>query len=144
MKISIASDHAGHELKSSIIDWFKLNQQYEIIDRGCKDTTSCDYPDFGHLVAKDVSEGQSQFGIVICGTGNGINMTVNKWSKIRSALCWNNEIAQLARQHNDANILALPARFIDEEMAIECVLDFINTEFEGGRHANRIQKISVN
>ena len=101
-----------------------------------------DYPDFGHLVASDVESGKADFGIVICGSGNGINMTVNKHQGIRSALCWNKEISALARQHNDANIISIPARFTAIPQAIEMVAIFLNTEFEGGRHANRVNKIA--
>ncbi len=114
---------------------------YEIKDYGCHSEESIDYPDYGHPVASFVEQNASSKGIVICGSGNGINMTVNKHAGIRSALCWKNEIVALARQHNDANILALPARFLTKDEALEMVDTFLNTAFEGGRHQNRINKI---
>lgn len=140
--IPIGCDHAGYEHKQSIIKHLK-SSGYEVVDKGCYSTDSIDYPDFGHPVATHVEENSGSKGIVICGSGNGINMTVNKHQGIRSALCWNNEIVKLAREHNDANILALPARFITIEQAIEMVDTFLNTAFEGGRHQNRIDKIPM-
>lgn len=137
--IPIGSDHAGFELKKSIIDLL-TNKGFELEDFGCYSEESIDYPDYGHPVAEKVKENDC-LGIVICGSGNGINMTVNKHQSVRSALCWTAEIAQLARQHNDANILALPARFISEEEALKIVDVFISTEFEGGRHQRRVDKI---
>lgn len=140
MHISIGNDHAGPEYKEAISILLK-ELGHEITNYGTDSLASVDYPDFIHPVAKDVSEGKVDFGIIICGSGNGANMTANKYQKIRSALCWNKEIVALARAHNDANILSLPARFISIPQAIEMVKVFIYTEFEGGRHQNRIDKI---
>lgn len=140
--IPIGSDHAGFELKKQVIDWL-VEQGFEPHDKGCFSAESVDYPDFGHAVANSVESGEAELGIVICGSGNGINMSVNKHQSIRGALCWEVEIAALARQHNNANILALPARFISEEKALEIISTFLNTEFEGGRHQKRIEKITV-
>jgi ribose 5-phosphate isomerase B len=138
--IPIGADHAGYELKQVIIEHFsKLG--YSFKDYGCHSTESIDYPDFGHPVAEHVQNDNKTLGIVICGSGNGINMTVNKHQGIRSALCWNKELAELARQHNNANVLALPARFIDENNAFQMVDAFLTTEFEGGRHERRVNKI---
>lgn len=138
--LPIGSDHAGFQLKTKIID-FLAQKGIEIKDFGCYSADSIDYPDYGHPVARFVEEHPYTLGIVICGSGNGINMTANKHAGIRSALCWKKEIASLARQHNDANILALPARFLSTEEALEIVETFLNTAFEGGRHQNRIDKI---
>ncbi len=138
--IPIGADHAGYELKNTIINYFS-EQGYSFKDYGTHSEDSIDYPDYGHPVAQHVEKIPGVLGIVICGSGNGINMTVNKHQGIRSALCWNNEIAMLARQHNDANIIALPARFIDANLAIQLVETFLNTTFEGGRHATRVDKI---
>lgn len=141
--IPIGADHAGFELKSKIITY--LNEKgYELKDFGCYSEDSIDYPDFGHPVASMVEENKGMLGILICGSGNGINMTANKHQGVRSALCWKKELASLARQHNDANIIAIPARFISEEVAIEMVDAFLTTEFEGGRHQNRVNKIACN
>jgi ribose 5-phosphate isomerase B len=138
--IPIGADHAGFQLKEAIIHY--LNESgYETKDYGCYSEDSIDYADFGHPVADHVEKNKDSFGIVICGSGNGINMTVNKHQGIRGALCWKKEIAQLAREHNDANILTLPARFITTTEAIEMVSIFMNTAFEGGRHQTRIDKI---
>ncbi|MDG1252903.1 MAG: ribose 5-phosphate isomerase B [Schleiferiaceae bacterium] len=141
LTVSIGNDHAGPELKFKIIEILE-NKGIKVINHGCDTSESVDYPDFAHAVAEDISIGKSDRGIVICGSGNGINMSVNKHNAIRSALCWNREIASLAVQHNDANVLALPARFISEEEAIACVLVFISEEFEGGRHQRRVDKIA--
>jgi len=142
LSIGIASDHAGYELKSAIIKMLETRVA-NIYDYGTHSTDSCDYADFAHPLANAVENGACDFGIAICGSGNGINMTVNKHQGIRSALCWNEELASLARQHNNANILALPARFIPEELAFKLVEKFLSTDFEGGRHEGRIQKIPV-
>ena len=139
--IPIGADHAGFILKGKIIQFLE-SKGYEVKDFGCFSEESIDYPDFAHPVAEMVEENTGMLGILICGSGNGINMTANKHKGIRSALCWNKEIAELARQHNDANIVALPARFISEEEAIEIVDTFLGTDFEGGRHQRRIDKIS--
>ena len=141
MKISIGNDHAGPNYKKAIVTFLESNG-FEIINHGTDTFDSVDYPDFGHKVAIDVENETSKFGIVICGSGNGINMTVNKHAKIRAALCWNKEIAMLARQHNNANIISIPARFTSIEQAVEMVAVFLTTEFEGGRHATRVDKIS--
>ena len=141
MKLAIGNDHAGPEYKKAIIKMLE-SKGHEVINFGTDSESSVDYPDFGHAVAKDVTDNMCDFGILICGSGNGINMTANKWSKVRSALCWNSEIANMARLHNDANILTLPGRYISEEEAFKCVDEFLNTGFEGGRHSDRIAKIS--
>ncbi len=142
MIIAIGADHAGFELKQELIDYLqKIN--IETKDCGTYNTDRADYPDFGHAVAHEVAKQSVQCGILICGSGNGINMTANKHTNIRAALCWTPEIALLARQHNNANILSLPARFISKEDAKKCVVAFINTTFEAGRHLDRINKINV-
>ena len=141
MKISIGSDHAGFELKQNLINYLS-KQNIQVKDNGCFNLERADYPDYAHPVAEHVENNPGTLGILLCGSGNGINMTANKHQAIRSALCWKKEIAELARQHNDANIIALPARFISIEEAIEMVDAFLSTEFEGGRHAKRVDKIS--
>ena len=141
MKISIGNDHAGPDYKKAIVD-FLQQKGHEILNHGTDTFDSVDYPDFGHPVAEDVEGGKADFGVVICGSGNGINMTVNKHQGIRSALCWTKEIAALARQHNDANIISIPARFTSIQQAVEIVDTFLNSNFEGGRHANRVNKIA--
>ena len=141
MKIIIASDHAGYELKEKIIQHFQ--QDFEFQNYGPFSSESVDYPDYAHPVADKVASGEYEYGILICGTGNGIGMTANKHAGIRAALCWNKEIAALARQHNNANILVLPARFIAEEDAFEVVSTFFHTSFEGGRHQRRVEKIDI-
>jgi ribose 5-phosphate isomerase B len=141
-KIAVVSDHAGYFLKEKILN-FLTHDQYEVKDFGCSSDESVDYPDFGHPLANAISSGEFRSGISICGTGNGINMTVNKHPGIRSALCWNEEITRLARAHNDANICALPGRFISESEAYLIVKTFLNTDFEGGRHKRRVDKISL-
>ena len=139
--IPIGADHAGFKLKEHLIGYLK-DKGFEVKDYGCFSGDSIDYPDFGHPVAEMVEQNPGTLGILICGSGNGINMTANKHQGIRSALCWKAEIAELARQHNDANIIALPARFISEKEAEEMVDVFLNTDFEGGRHQRRIDKIA--
>jgi ribose 5-phosphate isomerase B len=141
MKISIGNDHAGPEYKTAIVKALQA-KGHDIINHGTDDTSSVDYPDFGHPVATDVETGNADFGIVICGSGNGINMTVNKHDGIRAALCWNKEIATLARLHNNANIISIPARFTAIHQAIDMVEAFLDTPFEGGRHQARVDKIS--
>lgn len=138
----IASDHAGYFLKEKIKKYL-AGDKYELKDLGCHTDETVDYPDFGHALARAVAAGEYELGISICGTGNGINMTVNKHPGIRSALCWNEEISRLARAHNDANICALPGRFISESEAYLIVRTFLTTGFEGGRHQARIGKISL-
>ncbi len=139
--IPIGADHAGFELKTAIIDHLTA-AGYTLKDFGCYSEESIDYPDFGHPVANMVEENEGMLGILICGSGNGINMTANKHQGVRSALCWKNELAELARQHNNANIIALPARFISTAEAIEMVDTFLTTDFEGGRHERRVEKIA--
>jgi len=139
--IPIGADHAGFELKEAIKSYFK-ERGYTFKDYGTYSEESIDYPDYGHPVAQHVLENRNTLGIVICGSGNGINMTVNKHQGIRGALCWKEDLAELARQHNDANIIALPARFISTEEGIQMVEKFLTTEFEGGRHQNRVNKIA--
>ena len=139
--IVIGCDHAGFELKSKIINHL-LEKGFDVEDMGCYSEDSIDYADYAHPVASKVEENSDVTGILICGSGNGINMTANKHQGVRSALCWTPEISKLAREHNDANILTLPARFVSEELALEIVDVFFSTEFEGGRHLNRINKIS--
>lgn len=139
--IPIGCDHAGFQLKQVIMDHLTA-KGYEMKDFGCYSEESIDYPDFAHPVASMVEENAGMLGILLCGSGNGINMTANKHQGVRSALCWKKEIAELARQHNDANILTLPARFLEQADALEIVDIFFATAFEGGRHANRVAKIS--
>ncbi len=143
MKIAIGNDHAGTEYKFAIINLLK-ERGIEVINHGTDSEDSVDYPDFVHPVASDVEKGSVDFGIIICGSGNGASMTANKHQKVRSALCWTKEITALARQHNDANILGLPARFISKPQALEMVKTFLDTPFEGGRHQNRVNKIACN
>lgn len=138
--IAIGSDHAGFLYKQSIIHWLGLNG-YNVIDEGTGSEESTDYPDHIHPVADKVDSGEAYLGIIICGSGNGAAMTANKHQGIRAALCWNNELASLARQHNDANILAIPARFVPESVALSMVQTFLDTPFEGGRHQRRVDKI---
>ena len=140
MKISIGNDHAGVEYKKSISKILK-KKGVKIYNHGTDDKKSVDYPDFIHPVAREVEKKQSDFGIIICGSGNGAAMTANKHKQIRAAICWNKKITILSRQHNNANIISLPARFLKKEKVIELVELFISTEFEGGRHQNRIKKI---
>ena len=142
MIIPIGCDHAGFELKQVVIAHLEA-KGYEVKDFGCYSTDSIDYADFAHPVADMVEETPEMKGILICGSGNGINMTANKHQGIRSALCWEVEIAKLAREHNDANILTMPARFVSNELALQMVDIFFATDFEGGRHLNRINKIPV-
>lgn len=140
MKIAIGSDHAGFELKQELINYLNT-KQITVNDKGCYSLERADYPDFGHAVALAVLSKEVDLGILMCGSGNGINMSANKHKGIRAALCWNAEIAALARQHNNANILTLPARYITIEEAKQCVDAFLNNSFEGGRHADRVIKI---
>ena len=142
MNISIGNDHAGTDYKLELLSYL-TTQGHTVINHGTDDEYSMDYPDTIHPVAEDVSNQKSDIGIIICGSGNGANMTANKHKSIRSALCWNSHIATLARQHNDANILSLPARFISLEEAKEIVDHFLSTDFEGGRHQRRIDKIDT-
>lgn len=140
MKIAIGSDHAGFELKEKLQNYLK-KKGFEIKDFGAFSAERADYPDFAHPVAEAVEGRQADMGVLICGSGNGVNMTANRHEGVRSALCWNAEIAQLARLHNDANVMALPARFITEQEAEKCLDVFFSTSFEGGRHTDRVKKI---
>ncbi len=140
MKIAIGNDHAGTEYKLAVVGLLK-SLNIEVLNHGTDGTDSVDYPDFVHPVANDVENGEVELGIIICGSGNGASMTANKHQGVRAALCWNKEITALAREHNDANILSLPARFISLTQALEMVKTFLNTKFEGGRHERRVEKI---
>lgn len=142
MKIGFAADHAGYQLKSYLIKLVE-NKGIETVDFGTYSTESVDYPDFAHLLAAAVENGNVDCGVAICGTGNGISIALNKHQAIRAALCWNVEIAALARQHNNANVCSIPARFIVPEDAAVIVETFISTQFEGGRHQRRIDKIPL-
>ena len=142
MKISIGNDHAGTEYKNAIVKLLN-SKGIEVINYGTDTNSSVDYPDFIHPVAKDVDNKSSDLGIIICGSGNGANMTANKYKGVRSALCWTKEIASLARQHNDANVLSIPARFTAMQQALQMVDTFLETEFEGGRHQNRVNKNKI-
>lgn len=141
MRIAIGNDHAGPDYKRAIVAMLKA-KGYEVFNYGTDTFDSVDYPDFGHKVAQDVQDNKADLGILICGSGNGIAMTANKHSAVRCALCWTKEIAVLARQHNDANIISIPARFTAIEQAVEIVEAFLTADFEGGRHANRVNKIA--
>lgn len=141
MIISIGNDHAGPEYKKAIVKYLELNE-HTVINHGTDTFESVDYPDFGHPVAYDVESGKAELGIVICGSGNGIAMTANKHQGVRCALCWTKEIAQLAKEHNDANVISIPARYTSIEQAVEMVHTFLTTTFEGGRHDRRVQKIA--
>ena len=140
MKVAIGSDHAGFERKQGVLK-FLQDQGIEYHDFGSYSDESNDYPDYAHPLAQAVSDGEFDLGITLCGSGNGINMTANKHRGIRSALCWMPEIAAMARQHNNANVCALPARYVNDDQAVEIVKIFLSTEFEGGRHLRRINKI---
>jgi len=140
MKISLGNDHAGTHYKKEIIKHLQ-KKNIKTINNGTNNSESVDYPDHIHPVAEQVEKKEASFGIIVCGSGNGANMTANKHQNIRSALCWNNEIAELARTHNNANIISIPSRFVSLEKAIEMVDTFIKTDFEGGRHITRINKI---
>mgnify|MGYP000758253042 CR=1 FL=1 len=140
--IAFASDHAGYDLKLKMIELVR-SRGYEVKDFGTYSSESCDYPDFAHPAAKAVEDGECDFGIGMCGSGNGMQITLNKHQGIRAALCWEPELASLAKQHNNANFLVLPARFISEDMARDIVCAYLDAEFEGGRHQRRIDKILV-
>lgn len=143
LKIAICNDHAGFELKKQVCDYLYDLGIETLKDFGAHSSESCDYADFAHPMAIAIKSGEFDFGISICGSGNGISMTLNKHAGIRAALCWNVEIAVLARQHNDANVISLPARFIEETVALEMIDAFLTTEFEGGRHKLRIDKMEL-
>ncbi len=140
-KIAVGADHAGYHYKTSIVNWLRQNG-YVVFDAGTDSEESTDYPDHIHPVADAVESAEAVAGIILCGSGNGAAMTANKHQGIRAALCWNTELASLARKHNDANILAIPGRFVDESLALAMVQTFLVTPFEGGRHKRRVDKIS--
>ena len=140
--IPIASDHAGFDLKEKLKSYL-INKGYEIRDMGCYSTDSVDYRDFIHPLAKSINDNEYDFGFIMCGTGNGVSMVANKYPNIRCALCWQEDIAILAKQHNNANIIALPARFITVEQAKKIIDAYLFSSFEGGRHQRRINKIPI-
>lgn len=142
MKILIGNDHAGYSLKLSIIK--NLEDKYEFFDKGSYSDESVDYPDYASTIAKEIQSEKGDLGILICGTGNGVCMTANKFKGIRAVICWNEEIAKLAKQHNNANIICIPSRFIKVEEAMKIIESFILEKFEGGRHERRIKKINEN
>jgi len=141
MKIAIGNDHAGTEYKFAVIELLK-ERGIDVINHGTDEESSVDYPDFVHPVASDVENKNVDFGIIICGSGNGASMTANKHQDVRSALCWNKEITALAKQHNNANVLSIPARFVSKHQALDMVATFLDTPFEGGRHQARVDKIA--
>lgn len=140
--IPMACDHAGYELKE-VVKKYLEDKGFEVKDYGTNSSDSVDYPDFAHQVGRAINCGEFRRGIVICGSGNGVQMTVNKYPNVRCALCWTAEIAHLGRQHNDCNVISMPARFIPQETALEIVDEFLNTDFEGGRHQRRVEKINM-
>jgi len=140
--IAVANDHAGYKMKLVIVNYLK-EKGYKVMDFGSYTPEPVDYPDYAHPMAEAIEKGEYDVGISLCGSGNGINMVTNKHQSIRAAICWNEEITKLARQHNDANICSLPARFIDMNLAKRIVDLFLNTEFDGGRHLERIRKIPL-
>ena len=142
MKILIGNDHAGYSLKLSIIK--NLEDKYEFFDKGSYSNESVDYPDYASIIAKEIQSEKGDLGILICGTGNGVCMTANKFKGIRAVICWNEEIAKLAKKHNNANIICIPSRFIKVEEAVKIIESFILEKFEGGRHERRIKKINEN
>ena len=142
MNVSIGNDHAGTKHKLTIVDYLK-EKGFNIINHGTDSEESVDYPDFIHPVSIDVKNNTSKIGIIICGSGNGASMSANKHQGIRSALCWNKEVCKLSREHNNANILSIPARYVSIDKAIEMIEVFINTPFEGGRHLRRVEKINI-
>lgn len=139
--IGFAGDHAGFELKGQLIKHV-LSLGYSVKDFGCYSSESCDYPDFAHPLAEAIESGECKYGFSVCYTANGISMTLNKHMGIRAAICWNEELAELARAHNDANVCSLPAKYISEAEGIKIVDKFLTTEFEGGRHKRRVDKIT--
>jgi ribose 5-phosphate isomerase B len=139
LKLAIGADHAGYTYKQILIEYLS---QYDVKDFGTHTADSVDYPDFAHPVAEAVENGDCELGILVCGSANGVAITANKHQNIRAAICWENELAALARQHNNANVLCIPARFVSTDLAKEMVNTFLTTAFEGGRHQNRVNKIS--
>ncbi len=142
VRLALASDHAGFGTKDILIKWLE-EQHYEVKDFGTYSADSCDYPDFAHPMSQSIIKGEADLGISLCGSGNGINMVANKYPEIRSALCWTPEIAALAKQHNNANVCAVPARFVSIEEAKAIITAFLDSEFEAGRHQKRIDKIPL-
>ncbi len=141
LKIAIGADHAGYEYKEMLKAMLEaLN--HELKDFGTYSESSVDYPDFAHPVASAVENQEADFGVLVCGSANGVAITANKHQQVRAAICWQNEIAALARQHNNANVICIPARFVSEELAREMIMTFLSTAFEGGRHGNRVDKIA--
>jgi ribose 5-phosphate isomerase B len=141
MKIAIGSDHAGFEYKNGLKNWLE-NHGYDVSDFGSHNDESSDYADFAHPVAIDVDKKNASFGVLVCGSANGVAITANKHQGIRAAICWNEELASLARRHNDANVVCIPARFVSFDLAEKILDAFLNESFEGGRHARRVSKIS--
>jgi ribose 5-phosphate isomerase B len=141
LPVAIGADHAGFEYKDKLKIWLKESENRDADDKGTHSADSVDYPDFAHPVASMVERGEAAFGVLVCGSGNGVCMTANKHTGVRAALCWNVELAQLARQHNNANVLCIPARFVSYELAQEMLDAFVNTPFEGGRHERRVEKM---
>lgn len=142
LPVAIGADHAGFEYKEAVKKQLE-NAGWTVADKGTYSLDSVDYPDFAHPVATDVAEGKAAFGILICGSGNGVCITANKHAGVRAALCWNEELAALSRQHNNANVLCMPARFVPLDLAEKMVAAFIDTPFEGGRHEKRVEKIAL-
>lgn len=143
LRIAICNDHAGYDLKKPIVEYLQKKSPLAFKDFGCYSSESCDYPDYAHPMALAIENNEFDYGISICGSGNGISITLNKHQGIRAALCWTEEIAKLARQHNNANVISLPGRFISVEQALNMIDIFFNTDFDGGRHQLRIDKIPV-
>lgn len=141
IKIAFACDHAAYEVRKSIFDLLK-SRGYEVLDFGTEGSDSVDYPDHVHPFAKAIVDKEVEQGILVCGSGNGVSMTANKYQEIRAALCWNKTVAELSRQHNNANVIALPARFVSEKELLEMIEVFLDTDFEGGRHERRVGKIA--
>jgi len=140
---AVGCDHGGYAYKDKVVAILK-ERGYDVVDHGTNSMDSTDYPDHIHPVGNDIDSGKAKIGIILCGSGNGAAMTANKHEKVRAALCWTTELAELARLHNNANVLSIPARFVDEETALSMLNIFLDTEFEGGRHARRVDKISTN
>ncbi|MEZ5072628.1 MAG: ribose 5-phosphate isomerase B [Bacteroidales bacterium] len=142
MKVAVGNDHAGYRIRQVVLEWL-MERGHEVLDFGSASPESVDYPDHVHPVAEAVKRGDAEVGILVCGTGQGVSMTANKHQEIRAALCWIPEIASLSRSHNDANILCLPGRYVEENVAKDILDAFFSTEFEGGRHERRIRKLPV-
>ncbi len=142
MRIVLAGDHAGYSYKNQVLN-FLIEKGFYVDDLGCYSDESCDYPDFVHPSAKKVNDGVYDMGVLFCGSANGVAITANKHEKVRAAICWNKEVAELARLHNDANMVCIPCRFVSIEEAITIIETFFDTEFEGGRHERRVQKIPI-